>query len=539
MEKKTTWRTPPAPIPEAEITKTLESEVVVVGAGHAGVSLARTLAEEGVSVRVIETMVEKNYWAYGIDFGHINSDFLRSHGVPEVDEIEFFNDWQLRSGNRSNPRLVMQFVKNCGSCFDWLLEALTEEQKQNVQIRYWPAPTKYSGNICGLKSWTGTATFPEELWHNKGITEAVVASIQRAKALGTDFHFSTVAQQLEKTEERVTAVIAKERHGGYVRFRATKGVVLAAGDFGHNEEMMRELCDELVTLAASPEQRITGLSRDGSGIRMGIWAGGRMVPGPIACMGGNTAAPNSPLFMATATLWLDGDNRRFCNEGFGDSEFTGLEAARIKTPRLVNLFDSKVDDLLQRQPPIHGALWVNNPQDPRMSTAMDYMEGARNAGKEGYAVKDPHAPKGAEQPRLFAADSLEELADLLGFQGQLKQNMLDSVARYNGFCATGRDEDFGKDKSLLVPLDTPPYYGMLTDRTQGGAMGPMVTVDGLWTDDHQQVYDQNLDVIPGLYATGNCCGRRFGVQYSTPVAGVSIGIAWTLGRELGKYLAAL
>lgn len=539
MEKKTTWRTPPAPIPEAEITKTLESEVVVVGAGHAGVSLARTLAEEGVSVRVIETMVEKNYWAYGIDFGHINSDFLRSHGVPEVDEIEFFNDWQLRSGNRSNPRLVMQFVKNCGSCFDWLLEALTEEQKQNVQIRYWPAPTKYSGNICGLKSWTGTATFPEELWHNKGITEAVVASIQRAKALGADFHFSTVAQQLEKTDERVTAVIAKERHGGYVRFRATKGVVLAAGDFGHNEEMMRELCDELVTLAASPEQRITGLSRDGSGIRMGIWAGGRMVPGPIACMGGNTAAPNSPLFMATATLWLDGDNRRFCNEGFGDSEFTGLEAARIKTPRLVNLFDSKVDDLLQRQPPIHGALWVNNPQDPRMATAMDYMEGARNAGKEGYAVKDPHAPKGAEQPRLFAADSLEELADLLGFQGQLKQNMLDSVARYNGFCATGRDEDFGKDKSLLVPLDTPPYYGMLTDRTQGGAMGPMVTVDGLWTDDHQQVYDQNLDVIPGLYATGNCCGRRFGVQYSTPVAGVSIGIAWTLGRELGKYLAAL
>ncbi len=511
----------------------------MVGAGHAGVSLARTLAEEGVSVRVIETMVEKNYWAYGIDFGHINSDFLRSHGVPEVDEIEFFNDWQLRSGNRSNPRLVMQFVKNCGSCFDWLLEALTEEQKQNVQIRYWPAPTKYSGNICGLKSWTGTATFPEELWHNKGITEAVVASIQRAKALGADFHFSTVAQQLEKNDERVTAVIAKERHGGYVRFRATKGVVLAAGDFGHNEEMMRELCDELVTLAASPEQRITGLSRDGSGIRMGIWAGGRMVPGPIACMGGNTAAPNSPLFMATATLWLDGDNRRFCNEGFGDSEFTGLEAARIKTPRLVNLFDSKVDDLLQRQPPIHGALWVNNPQDPRMATAMDYMEGARNAGKEGYAVKDPHAPKGAEQPRLFAADSLEELADLLGFQGQLKQNMLDSVARYNGFCATGRDEDFGKDKSLLVPLDTPPYYGMLTDRTQGGAMGPMVTVDGLWTDDHQQVYDQNLDVIPGLYATGNCCGRRFGVQYSTPVAGVSIGIAWTLGRELGKYLAAL
>ena len=132
-----------------------------------------------------------------------------------------------------------------------------------------------------------------------------------------------------------------------------------------------------------------------------------------------------------------------------------------------------------------------------------------------------------------------ELADMLGFTGQLKQNMLDSVARYNEACRRGRDEDFGKDPSLLVSLDTPPYYAMLTDRTKGGAMGPMVTVDGLWTDDRQQVYDQQLNPIPGLYATGNCCGRRFGVQYSTPVSGVSIGIAWTLGRELGKHLVSI
>ena len=536
---KAAWRIPPEPIPEERIAQTYEADVVMVGAGHSGVAAARACAEAGLSVRVIETMVEKNYWAYGIDFGHINSDFLRSKGVPPVDEIEFFNDWQLRSGNRSNPRLVLQFVRNCGSCFDWFLEALSPEQRDNVQIRYWPAPKRYSSNICGIKTWIGTATFPEALWHGKGITDAVVANIQRAKEHGAQFHFSTVAEQLEKQAGRVTAVIAKERHGSYLRYRARKGVVLAAGDFARNEDMMKNLCDELVTLAPSEAHRITGLSRDGSGIRMGVWAGGRMVPGPIACMGGNTAAPNSPLFQATATLWLNGENKRFCNEGFGDSEFSGLEAARIKTPRLVNLFDNKVDDILQRQPPIHGSLWVNNPDDPRMATAAEYIAGAQKAGKDGYAIRDPHAPKGVESPRLYAAATLEELADILGFSGQLKQNLLDSVARYNAFCRSGRDEDFGKDPSLLVPLDTAPYYAMVTDRTEGGAMGPMVTVDGLWTDDHQQVYDQQLDVIPGLFATGNCCGRRFGVQYSTPVAGVSIGIAWTLGRELGKYLATL
>ncbi len=537
--EKSAWRIPPEAISEDQITKTYDADVVVVGGGHSGVAVARTCAELGMSVRVIETMVEKNYWAYGIDFGHINSEFLRSKGVPPVDEIEFFNDWQLRSGNRSNPRLVMKFVKNCGSCFDWLMDALSEEQKNNVCIRYWPAPKKYSGNISGLKTWVGTATFPEELWNNKGITGAVTASIQRAKEHGAVFHFSTKAEQLEKDGARVTAVIAKERHGGYIRIKANKAVVLAAGDFAGNNDMMQDLCDELVTLAPTKEHKITGRSRDGSGIRMGVWAGGRMVPGPIACMGGNTASPNSPLFQATATLWLDGNNHRFCNEGFGDSEFTGIEAARIKTSHIVNLFDSKVEELLQRQPPIHGALWVNNPEDPRMATAMDYISGAQAAGEEGYAIKDPHAPAGVESPRLFAADSLEALSDILGFTGELKQNLLDSVARYNSFCQTGRDEDFGKDPSLLVPLDTPPYFAMVTDRTKGGAMGPMVTVDGLWTTDDQQVYDYNLEPIPGLYATGNCCGRRFGVQYSTPVSGVSIGIAWTLGRELGKHLASV
>ena len=60
---------------------------------------------------------------------------------------------------------------------------------------------------------------------------------------------------------------------------------------------------------------------------------------------------------------------------------------------------------------------------------------------------------------------------------------------------------------------------------------------GLLTDENQNVLGQDFTPIPGLFATGNCCGRRFGPQYSTPTAGVSIGIAITLGREAGKEAA--
>jgi predicted oxidoreductase len=65
----------------------------------------------------------------------------------------------------------------------------------------------------------------------------------------------------------------------------------------------------------------------------------------------------------------------------------------------------------------------------------------------------------------------------------------------------------------------------------------MVTTGGLLTDEDQRVLNAAREPIPGLFATGNCCGRRFGVQYSTPIPGVSIGIAMTLGRLVG-YTAA-
>jgi len=114
--------------------------------------------------------------------------------------------------------------------------------------------------------------------------------------------------------------------------------------------------------------------------------------------------------------------------------------------------------------------------------------------------------------------------------------LLDTVKRYNEYCKTGRDEEFGKEKQLLNSLDTSPYYAQTSSGSGIGFF--LVTVGGLLTDEYQNVLDEKRDPIPGLYATGNCCGRRFGPQYSTPVSGVSIGIAITLGREVGELVAS-
>ena len=140
--------------------------------------------------------------------------------------------------------------------------------------------------------------------------------------------------------------------------------------------------------------------------------------------------------------------------------------------------------------------------------------------------------------RLYAADTLEQLADYLDFKGEVRRNFLDSIKRYNKFAAAGRDEDFGKDPQMLHAIDTPPYYANPVRAGQMIGSGHC-TVGGLLTNEYQNVLNQKKDPIPGLYATGNCCGRRFGPQYSTPIAGVSIGMAITLGREVGRIVAGL
>ena len=62
------------------------------------------------------------------------------------------------------------------------------------------------------------------------------------------------------------------------------------------------------------------------------------------------------------------------------------------------------------------------------------------------------------------------------------------------------------------------------------------TLNGVTIDEYQRVLDVNYNPIVNLYATGNNSGGRFAIEYSTPMTGLTIGMAMTLGRVLGKEL---
>ena len=567
------WRTPPAPIPEEQIVSRHTADVVVVGVGYAGTAALRSAAESGAKVIAIEKQKEALFNTWGKDVGHINSKFLERRGVPHVDELEYFGDWMRRAAGRANPELIMRFVRNSGSAFDWYIDMV--EDTDYINVAFWPSGRNFDGELSGYKFWPGTAQLmvprggpggpggPEKpegkeppgekpgpmgpdspigpdsvlseeekakfiLAHEKSVggmlnaRDITLANQKKALELGSEIYWGIEAMQLTKTGDRVTGVIGRDREGNYHLYEGTRGVILAAGDFGGNQEMFEELaCDVRDLYNPGDGSRKRGGGRDGRGIQMGVWAGGRLEAGVLPTMGGNFNTHRG-INGTFGMLWLDPNGKRYCNEVFGDPVIAGMVGNQIPRGTFYNIIDSDIYEYLQWAVPAHEG--YDNSMDPEGKQLRSILDRALAAGKDGYESRGPGG-----DVRIVGGRNMEELLDNARLTGEVRENVRKSILRYNELGELGRDEDFGKDAKLMKPLKWPLFI-----QFQHYDNRVLCTVGGLLTDGNQNVLGQNFEKIHGLYATGNCCGRRFGPQYSTPTAGISIGIAITLGREAGR-----
>lgn len=537
------WRTRPEPIPEGEIAQTLEADVVVVGLGYSGLAVTRAAAEAGAQVIAIEIMMEDKYNSFGRDIGHINSQFLKSRGIPEVDPIDLYNEMMRRAGNRANPSLIMQFTQNCGTCFDWFTDMYGVEGLKDVHVAFWPnVGTNYDKDISinGYYFWKGTAQFPDHGpngWPGgPTLPDLMVANFAKAREAGAQLFFRNEAVQPVIEGDAVVGVIAKDHATNtYVKYLARKGVVLATGGFTGNDEMMKDLVTDREELVPEGMELPKGRGHKGIGHQMGVWAGGRMEPRPIAAMGGNYA--NMPGVSTFGVLWLDRDGNRFCNELFGGTELVSFAYNQSPKGTYFNVFDEHILEDLQWSIPAHGGFDESDPRN-RNSVIRLVERGKASVGTAEAKNGVPYEIDGIHFPWLgdmaYCGNTPEELVENAGLTGETAENVIRSINRYNEICKSGRDDDFGKEAKLLRPLEGTLFLMPCPIHGNGGAM---TTVGGLVTDNNQQVLNGAYERITGLYATGNCCGRRFGAQYSTPISGISIGMALTLGQALGKHLA--
>lgn len=515
------WRTAPKAITEfaAEYT----ADVVIVGGGQAGTPAARAAVEAGASVIVLESQTEEGMsFRGGGQVGHINSEFLKSKGVPEVNVQEFVTDWQLRTNNRSRCGLIMKYAQNTGRCFDWMIDSFTEEEKNSWSIRQWPVSENYTQKKSGISTWVGTPTL-------RGTTLPVARCMEIARKKGADYQFGVKGVQLIKDGARVAGVVGQDAQGNYIRYNANKGVILCGGGFGGNPSMCRDLLIEISDYC-SADTNIGGMDCDGSGIKLGYWAGGRLESRPLSSMGGNYVYPcNSPgdPIGTTAALWVNCHGKRYCNEGFGDIVLAAMAGAKEPQGKIFTVFNDTIREDITYQAPGHMALDYANGEDENLDAI---MQGAIEAGDAGYEVT------GMSTTMVYAGKDAEELGRRLGFTGTDLENFIATVARYNELCEKGVDEDFAKEPVLMRPLNGEHIFAYGAEKSFGSML---VTTGGLLIDDNSQVLGENFEPIEGLFCAGNNSGCRFGFQYSTSIPGESLGLANTQGMLVGEYVAKL
>ena len=516
-----------APADPTDVAETYDCDVLVIGLGHAGSCAVRAAAEAGAKMAAFEKAEEgQRVIMGGGQIGHINSEFLKGRGVPEVDVVEFMNDWQVRSNNRSNPGLVMNYAKNCGPCFDWLFDAVDKDTLAATQIRCYEdgVTDVFEKELSGLKSWIGTAMTGDY------ITDALDRCLTVAEDAGGKIFWGTTGYKLiQDADGTVTGAYGQKSDGTFVQVNA-KEVVLTTGGYGANEQMRNDLLWEINQLQEPGCTSSCMMDQDG-----GYWY---PCDQPVDLLG------------ATAALWINADGKRYSNEGFGSTELMAMPGVKQPSGDICTVFDDNIEPLLNAQPYGHMALdMVNTDLDSIRATMKAAVEGGEygSAGKpDESASGEGDGPAGdgsaaggivaaMTAATVFAADDFETLGTYLGYEGEALDNFVATIEHYNELCAAGKDTDFGKDPSLMCGLTTPPYYGYKGTKKVGALM---VTVGGLLVDADGRVLDQKYNAIPGLFAAGNASGGRFGWQYFTSIAGQSLSMAETMGMLAGQNAAA-
>lgn len=518
------WKNPPAEV--TDFAQEIDCDVVVCGHGFAGLTACRELAEEGKSVYLVEKQPEDTFAPVGNEFAALNASILKERGVPEIDPVEFFQNWMLITGNYPNQELVMKFAQNSAANTDWYLSDLSEEDFATMTTAFFPKTEHQLDELSGVKFWPSVCSFYGDC-NQKKIHEYNRAA---AKANGATFMFGTEAQYVIMNDGAVAGLVASDANGN-IKFNC-KAVVIACGGFGGNPEMMTDLMPDMAGALVGEEALSSMSANDGRGVQMAYWAGAHLETCPIPGMNMKGLSLPGKMNCLPQAVWIDENGKRFCNEYYPTSEQRGLATVYRSRKTKFAVLDSNFPEYRQYTIPQHAGFTANEENIASLQESLDtayakfqgtYVEPEE---KEGEQSQGP-----VTQVEYIADDTLEGLAAQLGLEGEAATNFVETINNYNAYCEAGADMEFGRDAKVLFPVKEPPFYACTFDPVLGE---PMVTCGGIITDGEQNALDENFEPIAGLYVSGNDCGRRFGYEYITPIPGCSLGMAITLGRECGK-----
>lgn len=503
----------------SDAVKTVTTEVVIVGAGNAGCSAACSCVENGNETVVIEA--QSTIHGQGGGIGLCNTKFVKQlvdEGKLEsmTDVVEHQHIWVQRCGSRVNEALVSMWFNKGPVAGDWLIDKCAEYGVHPFSFRaYAPKaiiPESYDYHMFVN---LGDYVFDDKCGYFMATNVLYEDSKSDKYAHPATYFFNTSAKDLLVENGKVTGVFA-ERDGELWLFKATKGVILATGGIHEDAEMTEYYCDDYVNRVQRCEHGPAGYST-GDGHKMGLWAGAKMQDGPFPLM----LHPQANAMFHGCFPFLNQEGHRFMNEGTwvqGKSMNIMQQTGNIAW----SIFDAdygKYNRMSLENGTGGGMFW-----DTMMaSVGQEFTDDDVTSTVESDIVNG----------NCFKADSIEELAELIGVP---VDTMKESIDRYNALVSAGYDDDFHKPTEFLYPVVKAPFYAAKI----GVAL--LAIVGGLSVNTDLQVLNTERKPIEGLYATGNCSGDLYAIDYPINMEGNSNGrcLIWgyLLGETMGKLTAS-
>ena len=503
---KHTWEVKPEPI--TDIAETVDTEVLVIGAGYSGTCCALNAAENGTKVILVEKDNVPNGHGVG-GTGAVGSRALDELGIKLDKSIEM-ERWVATCGGRCRESLVGKWFRESERCMNWLLD-LAESDGAKCMVTVGSHSTVHPEADC-YHMISGGKTTNDNMSIANYIEYLFIAKAEETGNFELVYN-SPAVQLVQDDSGKVTGAIC-ETEDGYVQYNASKGVVLATGDVSYNDEYI----DEFAPIAKKVMTRLcSDQGNTGDGHNMAAWAGGTFQDGPWPTM----MHPQAAGMFHGPFLFINPEGKRFMNEA------TWVQGKCVGT--MVNggsdhcwsIFDASFQE--------------DNTASLEFGGGM-FWDSFRAVGSTAADASASHAAsveKGVtETPENYKkADTIDEL--LAQIDGMDVETAKATIERYNELCAAGEDTDFFKESHFLFPVEEGPFYAVKV------APGLLAVVGGIHISDNFEVLDGNDKPIEGLYAIGNCSGDMYAYDYPINVQGNSHGRCLVEGKCLGEQLAGV
>ena len=455
--------------------KEIETEVVVIGAGGAGLAAAVSAHENGAKVLVLEKMPRAGGDTIISGASYNAVDPVRQPAQGIEDSIDKHFQQTFEGGDKlGDPALIRVLVENAYPTIEWL-EGMGMQFKEHVHTvlgGLWPrahAPVKPLGT---------------------GFIETYLNYIDKTNG-EAQVMYNTKATSLILEGNKIVGVKAEDRKNIYT-IKATKGVVMAAGGFAANVDMRNQYnkhWDDLTNIKTTNHVGATG-----DGIVMAEAVGANLVG------------------MEWIQLLPMGDPET--------GSLSGNIEQGVENRIFVNKDGNRFVDEGQRRDVMTKALFEQ--QDDFMWVILDKhsypTEDVKNHFNESIAEL-------VAAGRAYKADTLEDLAKQIGVD---PANLVKAVEGFNKGVETGKDE-FGRTL-FMDKIDTPPYYASARMPTVHHTMG------GIQINTDAQVLKADGTIIENFYAAGEVTG---GIHGSNRLGGNALADINVFGRIAGRNAATM